>query len=212
VKELDDVLLSVSRTDMVIVPVPNWLAAGLIVTVLSKSLTLVNRMFPFGTKPGFEELPVKIRSLAGVVASLIWKLIGPIGTSSLFVNPAGIGGLNVIVGAPATMPIFTTNELEAMPPLASMTVNVIVKKSRLVDRRNNRQPGCCRFSQHDIRGIIRNQSVGRMNWQTAIDYLQEFQASLIVNDCGVAPSINLPGLIDQSGDGGIVVPGFTGEA
>ena len=60
--------LSASVTVTVIVAVPNWLASGVTVTVRFAPLP-PNTMFALGTRAGFDELPVTVRSAAAVSTS-----------------------------------------------------------------------------------------------------------------------------------------------
>ena len=98
----------------------------------------------------------------------------------------------MIVGAPATMPIFTTNELEAMPPLASITVNVIVEEptwfvaGTIVTARLLPLPVSTIFA-----GLF-----GTKVWKDELANSDKLSAgvsaSLIVNDCGVVPTLICP--------------------
>ena len=64
----EPVALSVSVTVTVIVAVPNWLAAGVIVTVRSDPLP-PNTMFPSGTNVVLDEVPLTPSNPAAVSTS-----------------------------------------------------------------------------------------------------------------------------------------------
>src|SRR5215470_6120016 len=65
-----------SLTVIVTVLVPNWLAAGVSVTVRFAPLP-PKTMFAFGSSVWLDELPLSVRLAAGVSASPTVKLIGP---------------------------------------------------------------------------------------------------------------------------------------
>src|SRR5712691_1677865 len=73
-----------SLTVAVIVAVPNWLAAGVTVTVRFAPAP-PNTMFAFGTSVGFDEVPLTVK-LPGVSASPTVKVIAPVVMSSLIVR------------------------------------------------------------------------------------------------------------------------------
>src|SRR5204863_4539881 len=83
-----------SLTVTVIVAVPNWLAAGVSVTVRFASVP-PKTMFAFGTSVWTDELPLTVRFAAGVSASPTVKPMVLEGVSSLVTW----AGMLVIVGA-----------------------------------------------------------------------------------------------------------------
>jgi hypothetical protein len=87
-----------SLTVTVIVALPFWLAAGVTVTVRLAPLP-PKTMFPLGTNPVLEELPLSVRLPAAVSASPTVNAIAPVGVSSLVVWSA----MFEIVGAVAVM-------------------------------------------------------------------------------------------------------------
>src|SRR5258705_11641151 len=68
---------------------PPWLRAGVTVTVRLAPVP-PNTIFAFGTTPGFEDEPVRMRASAGMSGSLMVKLIGP-GELLLFTSTSSIG-------------------------------------------------------------------------------------------------------------------------
>src|SRR5262249_43683446 len=115
----NDVLAFVvpSLTVRVIVVVPNWFVAGVIITP-----RLVppppNTMLLFGTKVGLLELPVTFSALAGVSMSLTLKVMSGVGVSSLIVT----GPFVEIVGASFSAFTVTTKLVVVAPKAASTTL------------------------------------------------------------------------------------------
>src|SRR5947209_7532843 len=72
----------VSVTETVMAAVPDWLAAGVRVTVRLAPLP-PNTMLPSGTRLVLEEVAATVSRLAGVLASPTVKAIGPATVSSL---------------------------------------------------------------------------------------------------------------------------------
>ena len=83
-----------SSTVIVIVAVPVWLVAGVMVTVRLAPLP-PNVMFPFGTSVVLLEVPLRVRLLAAVSASPIVKLIAGV---AVFLSVDWLG-MSLIVGA-----------------------------------------------------------------------------------------------------------------
>src|SRR5216117_3067911 len=73
---------SPSSTVMVIAVVPDWLAAGIRVTVRLGPLP-PKTMFASGTKPGLDERPLTVKLPAGVSKSPMENGMAAVGVSSL---------------------------------------------------------------------------------------------------------------------------------
>ena len=109
-----------SLTVIVIVAVPDWLAAGVTVTVRFAVLP-PSTTFAVGTRVVFDEVRVTVRLPAAVSASPMVKAIAPVLESSLIVRFEMLE----IVGAEFTALTVTTNvSLAVSEP--SLTVTVIV--------------------------------------------------------------------------------------
>src|SRR5437867_8517526 len=103
------------------VAVPNWLAAGLRVTVRLEPVP-PNRILPFGMREGFEEAPDTMRLLAGVSTSPMMKLIGPSATSSLVTWSV----IKLMIGVSLTGLMVRRKSLLTEAPSESVTIRVIV--------------------------------------------------------------------------------------
>ena len=120
-KELFTANPSASRSVTVIIAEPNWLVAGVTVTVRFVPLP-PKRMFAFGTSSRFDDSPVTTRLAAGVSTSPTVNGIAPVGVSSLVTKSA----MAEISGASFNGVTLTTKFVLLVPPVPSDTVSVIV--------------------------------------------------------------------------------------
>ena len=109
-----------SLTVTVIVAVPDWLAAGVTVTVRDEPLP-PRMMLPSGTSAGLDEVAVTTRLAAAVSRSPTVKAIAPVDVSSFVIRSA----ISAIVGPSFTAVTVSRNgSLAVSAP--SLTVSVMV--------------------------------------------------------------------------------------
>ena len=112
-----------SLTVTLMVALPDWFAAGITVTVRLEPLP-PKTILPFGTSPGFEDVPLTTRLEAGLSASPTVKLIGPVEVSSAVVW----SGMSEITGGELFTGL-TVRWNEVLPvsePSLTLTVTVAV--------------------------------------------------------------------------------------
>src|SRR5438093_3806512 len=110
-----------SFTVTVRVALPNWLAAGVAVTVRFAPLP-PKTMLPLGIKAEWEDVPTRVKALAGVSASPTTKGIAVVGVSSLIVWSVIVVIVGGVFGAELTV---SRNDVLAFD-CPSLTVSVIL--------------------------------------------------------------------------------------
>jgi hypothetical protein len=122
-KDVDVVFPSVSRTVTVIVVVPVWFVAGVIVIIRLVPLPEIT-IFASGTSGVFDEFPETIRKSGGVSQSSTAKEI--VSGAEFAMMPRS--GMGEMTGAGGPRPMVTPNDTLAVSPSVSVTVMVILVK------------------------------------------------------------------------------------